>query len=368
MLFRSRKVVFAAVALLAIAGFVLAILQFNNKDVNRNLDRIVVQASWLPNGEFSFVCSAIVEGYYEEEGLDVELRAGGPAISFARSSTILAQEEDVFVSIESVLTEFVEGKARSEESDQLRVKAISAFWQDNPLGFLVREEGPADLEELFMGSKPDGSPWVIGATPDAILMEAIANHYGVSYDDLEIVTTSYDATAFLAGQVDALWGFWTTQAYEAEVADIPYRFLSLSKVPGLEQPSMIVLTREDILNNNPDILERWLRASIRGAEFTLNNPEAAAQNILDQRCGGADYDYDQELWLINRSLPLLEPNDSSGCIGYIDPETVISWTDTYLGITQNPHSPSDEELIDFSILERIYGPNIHAKCTNDTSD
>jgi ABC-type nitrate/sulfonate/bicarbonate transport system substrate-binding protein len=358
MLSKSRNIflafVFSVVALSA--------CQPQGGNQNEQIEKVVVQASWLPNAEFSFVCSAIVEGYYEEEGLDVELRAGGPAISFARSSTILAQEEEVYISIESVLTEFIEGRAKPNLDEQLRVKAIGAFWQDNPLGFLVREDGASSLEDLFTKTRPSGTPWTIGATPDAVLIEAITDYYGISYDDLDMVTTSYDATPFLLGEVDALWSFWTTQAYEAELAGIPYRFLSLSEIPGLAQPAMIVLTREDILQEKQDVLVRWFRASLQGATFTLNNPEAAARYILDERCGGPDFDYTQELWMIEKSLPLFEYNNSLDCMGYIDPATVMSWTETYLDIAGNPNIPSIETLIDFSILEEIYGPDLQSKC------
>ncbi len=354
-MFMCRSAILASALVVAAVG---SGCQTQSDTQGAKTDTLVVQASWLADGEVSSICSAIVEGFYREEGLDVELRPGGPAISFAYSSTILAQDEDVFVSIESALTEFVEGMARPGESGQLGVKAIGALWQDNPLGFLVHEDGPSSLAELFTGARPDGSPWVIGATPDAGLIEAIASHLGVSYDDLGIVTTGYDAAALLDGRVDALWAFWTTQAYEIEKAGIPYRFLSLSEIPGLSQPSMIVLTREDILRDKKDVLVRWFRATIRGAVFTVEDPERAAMSILDERCGGPDLDYDEELWLIRQSLPLYEYRNALDYVGYLDPEIVMSWTRTYLGIANNQNIPDAETLMDFSILEAIYGSDV----------
>lgn len=331
-------------------------------------EHVVVQASWIINGQFSFVCSAIVEGYYAAEELDVELRAGGPAISFLRSSTLLAQDEDIDISVESVLTEFVEGRAYADVEEQLRLKAIGAFWQDNPLGFLVRSDsGPKSLEDL-VSIRNDGSRYIIGATPDAILIEALADYYSVEYDDLEIVTTGFDATPFLAGQVDALWSFWTTQAYEAEVAGIPYEFLSLSEVPGLGQPSNIILTTEKNLRENPEMLERWFRASLRGADFTLTNPEQAARNLLDERCGGSALSEEQELWLIERSLPLFKlAGSSSGCVGYIDPNIVTSWVESYLEITGNPNVPNAETLLDMGTLEQIYDEDTLLDCADVSS-
>jgi hypothetical protein len=266
------------------------------------------------------------------------------------------------VSIESVLTEYVEGRAHAEESDQLRVKAIGALWQDNPLGFLVREDGPESLEDLFTGNRPDGSRWRIGATPDAILIEAIADYYDVSYDDLNLITTGYDAAAFLADQVDALWGFWTTQAYQAYVAGIPYRFLTLSTIPGLAQPSNIILTEETTLNDEPELLVSFFEASLRGARFTLENPETAAEYVLDPRCGGSDLDRGQELWLIQQSLPLYSHAEAGSCIGVINPADVSAWAETYLSITENPNVPTADSLVDMRVLEAIYDADELAAC------
>lgn len=325
-------------------------------------DHVVVQLSWLANGQFSFICSALVEGYYEKEGLDVEIREGGPAISFLRSSTILAQNEEVDIAVESVLTELVEGRALPLEVDQLRVKIIAAFWQDNPLGFLVRADSGIDSLSELVRPKEDGTKYVIGATPDAVLIKAIAKSQGVSYEDLEIITTSYDTTPFLIGEVDALWSFWTTQAYAAEAANIPYKFLSLSEIPGLTQPSNIIITKETILDNRPDMLKKWLRASIKGAEFTVKHSQQAAKNILDPRCGGKNLSFDQELWLIEKSKELYYPSSNTDCIGFINPETIITWANTYLSITGNPNAPTEAQLVDLTILNDIYLPSAIEKC------
>jgi len=329
---------------------------------NEGLRIVTVQASWIPNGQFAFVCSAIVEGYYEDVGLDVRLRAGGPAISFARSSTILAQNNDIDISVESVLTEYLEGRARAGLTNQLRVKAIGAFWQDNPLGFLIREDGPSNLEDLFTGTKADGSNWVIGASPDAVMIEALAEHFGVSYSDLQIVTTGFNATPFLVGQVDALWGFWTTQAYEAFQADVPYRFLSLNEVPGFGQPSNIILVRENTLEMDADMLATWFEATIYGAEFVVANPQMAAEHVLDERCGGPDFDYEQELWLIEQSLPLFDLDGTQPCLGIIEETLVSQYADTYLNIVGRDYIPNIEELVDPAILQRIYGEDFDETC------
>jgi NitT/TauT family transport system substrate-binding protein len=170
------------------------------------------------------------------------------------------------------------------------------------------------------------------------------------------VQIGFDATPFLAGQVDALLAFWTTQAYEVETAGIKYRFLSVSEIPGLSQPSQVALAREETLRDNPQMLEKWLRATIKGARYNINNPDESGKEITDARCGGSNFDAAQETWLVKKSLPLYNFNGSLDRLGYINKEQVMGYANTYHRLKQIQRVPTEDELMDFSVLEKIYGP------------
>lgn len=316
----------------------------------KNLEKVKVQAGWIINGEFANICSAIVNGYYAKEGLDVELIPGGPSgASFIVSTNTVAQDESVDIAIDNDLVPLLLGRGK-ENQEVLRAKAFGSFWNDNPLGFIVNENSGLDSINDFAKTKPNGEKYKIGITAGDVIQNAIAENIGVPVSELNLVTIGCDATPFLSKQVDASIAYWTTQAYQVEKAGIPYKFLSASEIPGFSQPSMIAIARETTIKNKPEMLEKWLKATVKGNQFVAANPETAAKQMRDPRCGGPSLDEEQELWLIKKSIALFDKEK----IGWIYEPQVSTFAQKYYHLGQISHLPETSELVDYSILEKIY--------------
>lgn len=349
---KSKNIVFfVAIAVICIGTVVSFIVVNNKKHDSKNLKKVKVQAGWLLNGEFSNVCSAIVNGYYQDQGLDVEMVPGGPAgASFTVATDAVAQNPDLTLGIDGDLVPLVRGVTKENEAERLKVKAFASFWNENPYGFIVRtDSGITSIKDLATKRKKDGSKYKIGLTADAVVQGAIAKYAEINEKDLDIVTVGFDATPFLTGQVDALAGYWTTQAYEVDKAGIDYKFLSASELPGFNQPSMIAVASEKTLKEQPELLVSWLRGTIKGMDFVKNNPDKAAEQILDNRCGGPKFDKDQEAWLIKKSIPLFDKDNP----GNLSEDQVMGFAEAYKNLGQIPRVPGKEELMDFSILNKI---------------
>lgn len=341
---------------LSIVYFLLSILilnsctNINNEKKTDNLEKVKVQAGWLLNGEFANVCSAITEGFYNNEGLDVELIPGGPSGAMnIIPSTIIAQDNSIIIGIENDLIPIVRGITKENESEKLKIKAFATFWKDNPYGFIVKKDSQIKSLKDFYQTKPDGNKIKIGVTAESVAPYAIAKMIGIPVEKLDISIVGYDATPFIAGQVDALAAYWTTQVYEVEKAGIKYNFLPASELEAFNQPSMVAIATHSTLKNNKPTLVKWLRATIKGSEFVINNPEKAAKNILDSRCGGKKFIYEQELWLIKKSIPLFDNVQ----IGNLDKKQISNFVNAYYQLEQIPYIPQYEEMVDTTILENI---------------
>lgn len=352
---KTRNIILA-VMIIAIAVVAILVWQgskgkINNEKPAQQLTKIKIQAGWLLNGEFANICSAIVNGYYKEEGLDAEMLPGGPSgASFIIATNMVAQSSDIQLGIDGDIVPLLRGVTKENENERIKVKAFAAFWNDNPYGFLVREDSGLNSLKDLTKTKPDGTKYKIGVTADSVSQNAIAKYTGVDIKDLDIVIVGFDATPLLAGQVDALAGFWTTQAYELEKAGIKYKFLSMSEIPGFKQPSMVAVASDLMIKNNPEILKKWLRATIKGSKFIIENPTAAAKQILDPRCGGEKFDAVQEEWLIKKSIPLFDKDR----IGWIYEDEILNYAKAYYDLGQIPRVPEKNELLDYSILNSIY--------------
>lgn len=327
------------------------IIILNQKDKEPiQKDKLNVQASWILNGEFANVCSAIVEGYYDQENLEVKLIPGGPSgASFIVATTTVAQDKNLDIGIEGDLVPLLKGVTKENENEKLKMKAFASFWNKNPFGFMVKNSSGISSIKDFSKRKSDGSKIKIGVTADFVLQSALAKYIGVAEKDLNFITVGFDAAPLILGQVDALAGYWTTQAYELEKANIDYRFLNIGELPGFEQPSMIAVASEETLKNKKNQLDRWLKATIKGSQFVRDNPELAAKNSLDTRCGGPSLSLEQETWLIKKSVPLFGLDD----VGSLNLEMIGNFAKAYHDLGQIPLVPDFNSYIDTSVLEAI---------------
>lgn len=356
----SNKKIYLVALTVIVLSTICSILYLKNSrssssNTNSNsLEKVKVQTGWIVNGEVANICSAIVNGYYKDEGLDVDLLPGGPTgASFIIATNAIAQDPTLTLGVDGDLVSLVRGRAKTIDEGQLRVKAFAAFWNENPYGFMVRSDSGLNSIKDFAKRKPDGSKYKIGVTSDSVIQFAIAKYLGISVNYLDIVIVGFDATPLLTRQVDALAGFWTTQAYELEKAGISYNFLNASELPGFNQPSMVAVATENVLAEKQDTLDKWLRATIKGTEFVENNPEKAAEQILDTRCGGPTLNKEQELWLIKKSIPLFDPKKP----GWIYESQVTDFAQAYNLLGQIPIVLKAEDMIDYSILKSIYSSN-----------
>lgn len=350
----NKKKSFTLLVLLIIFLFAVVLLISRDKTSpisKNNLEKVRVQTGWIINGEFANICSALVNGYYADNGLDVEIVPGGPTgASFILATNAIAQDPSLTIGIEGDTVPLIRGKSKEIAGEKLHVKAFAAFWNTNPYGFIVRKDSGLNNIKDFAKRKPDGKKYKIGVTSDSIIQNALANDLGISVSDMDIVIVGFDSTPFLTGQVDAQAGFWTSLSYEADKAGIPNNFISASEISGFNQPAMVVEATEKTLTEKPELLSRWLQATIKGSDFIIKSPEIASQQILDKRCGGPTLNQQQEEWLIKKSVPLFDTNK----IGWVYESQITDFAKTFYKLGQIPFVPSSEDLIDYSILKTIY--------------
>jgi NitT/TauT family transport system substrate-binding protein len=347
-----KKLIIIFVAISISLGVIVFIrgVDFSKNETKIKKDKLRVQAGWLLNGEFANVCSAIVNGFYDEENLEVELIPGGPSgASFIVATTAVAQDSSIDIGIDGDLVPLLKGVTKQKETEKYKVRAFASFWTDNPYGFMVRKSSGITSLKDFSKRKPNGEKIKIGVTADAVIQEPLSKYAGVEVKELDFITVGFDATPLLVNQVDALAGYWTTQAYELEKAKVEYRFLPISELPGFEQPSMIAVASEKTLNEKKDRLVRWLRATIKGSEFVIKNPEKAARDILDARCGGPSFKEEQELWLIRKSIPLFDQDN----IGGLNFNQIEKFVKSFYELGQISSVPERSRYLDTSILDLV---------------
>lgn len=242
---------FAALATLA----VLTGCQANRAPAPSNgLTPLRLQADWYPQPEQGGFFSAVAKGGYHAEGLDVSILP-------------LGQYSSALKVVSSGGAEF--GMASSDQileavSNGLPVVAIGASMQHDPQAIMVHQRSPvkdfADLEGRSVAAQP-GSTWfkyIVGKYRLKTVRETPATH---------------SIANFLADPNYIQQIFVTSEPYFVKNAGVEYRTMLISDA-GYD-PYRVFFVHRDYLEKHPDVVAKFVRATIQGWQEYLREPGPA---------------------------------------------------------------------------------------------
>lgn len=235
----------------------------------QDLEKVTVILDWVPNTNHTGLYTAIERGYYQEEGLEVEIiqpTSGGSA------DLIAAKQGEFGISYQEEVA-----YARTAENP-LPVKAIAAIIQHNTSGFASPANKGILSPKDFEGKSYGG--W--GSPMEEAILKAMMEKDGGDFDKLEVVVTGdLDFFTSVENHVDFQWIYYGWDGVAAELRDYDLNFILLQDVhEALDFYTPVIIAHEELLENNPQLAERFLRATTKGYEFAIENPEEAAKDLL----------------------------------------------------------------------------------------
>jgi NitT/TauT family transport system substrate-binding protein len=225
-----------------------------------SLTIVKLQADWYPQPEQGGFYDAIVKGFYKDEGLEVQILPGGPYIS---SEPLVASGAVQFGMTTS--DHILESIANSNEP----LVALGATMQHDPQGLLLRADSPVhtwtDLNGRTVAVKP-GSTW----------WEFLVKKFHL--DRVHEIPATYSVANFLQDPNYIQQGFVTSEPYFAQKAGVPTRMLM--NIDAGFDPYRVFYTSTDFLREHPDVVAKFVRASVRGWRDYMNDSSAANAMIL----------------------------------------------------------------------------------------
>lgn len=232
-----------------------------------DLTKVTVVLDWFPNTNHTGLYVAQNLGYYEEEGLDVEIiqpSEGGA------SQLIAAGQGDFGISNQEEVT-----VARSQN---IPVVAIAAVIQHNTSGFASpvskNIKSPRDFEGKTYGG------W--GSPAEEAMIKAIMEQEGADFSKVNILNIgSSDFFTSIERDVDFTWIYWGWTGIEAELRNVDLNFIKLrDKHPALDFYTPVIIASEAKIKENPQLIEKFMRATSRGYQYAIENPQEAAEILL----------------------------------------------------------------------------------------
>jgi NitT/TauT family transport system substrate-binding protein len=213
------------------------------------------------------VIVADAEGYFDEVCLDVEIQPG-----FAPGNGGLVAEGRAQISSAGSFGELVNTNVQGETD----LVAIAQYGKTAIETLVVPADGPVetldDLAGTTVGIKGD-LPYSLQA------MLGVAGVERSSFD--ELLLDGFDPVAHLDLGIDALPVYKSNEPAQLDAAGVAYRqFDPLDfDVPA---SFAVFFTSASFLEEHPTAVEDFLRASFRGFEFAVDNPDAAVGHAFDR--------------------------------------------------------------------------------------
>lgn len=242
--------------------------QKKETSTSSDLEKVSFVLDWTPNTNHTGIYVAQEKGFFEEEGLDVEIMLPGEVGS---TQLIATGNADFGVSYQEGMM-----MARSEG---MPIVSIAAIIQHNTAGYASPVEKGITEPKDFEGKTFGG----VGSDLERAMMETIMRENDADIDTVEFKNIG-DADYFVAVERDVdfslVYQGWT--GIEADIRDKPQNMVYLKDfAEALDFYTPILATNETHIKDNPELVEKFVRAARKGYVFAIENPGEAANILID---------------------------------------------------------------------------------------
>lgn len=230
---------------------------------NQPLETVTLQLKWFHQFQFAGYYAAIEQGYYTEEGLQVELRERNPEQDYIEQ--VASGQAEYGIGDSGIIAQYANGKP---------IAALAAIFQHDAL-VLFSKHASGIVSPYEMAGKRIMYD-VVGennAQVRALLAEANLNE-----SHFQKIAETFNDADFIANKVDVMSGYITDRPFSFRAAGIKVNIINPQSY-GIDFYGDLLFTSRKELQQHPGRAERFLRASLKGWKYALANPELIIQLI-----------------------------------------------------------------------------------------
>ena len=229
------------------------------------LEKVTLQLRWRHQFQFAGYYAAVAKGFYQQAGLNVQIKEGGPNIDTV--SEVTCDNAQYGVSGSEILLKRLYNQP---------VVVLAVIFQHSPLVLISRAETGIHTPQGLIGKKVMMIP-----TRDVELL-AMFQSEGISMDRITIINGSAATHEdYLSPDIDALSAYITNQTYYLQKNAVPYMIIRPTRY-GIDFYGDSIFTSEAELSSHPDRVRRFRAASLEGWHYAMEHPEEIIDLIINK--------------------------------------------------------------------------------------
>ena len=233
-----------------LVGFMLSLVSC----VTYAQQKVIFYTNWYAEAEHGGFYQAVAEGIYKANGLDVEVKMGGPQINVMQ--LLLAGQADLVMGYDLQTIKAVE--------QHLPVITVAATFQKDP-AVLIAHPGVKDLPEL------KSKTLLIGQASETTFWPWLKAKYG--FTDAQKRPYAFSVQQFLVDKNTAQQGYLTSEPFTIEKAGVkPVVFLLADS--GYPPYAETIVVTENTLKGKSEMIRKFIAATAQGWKSYLQNPAA----------------------------------------------------------------------------------------------
>jgi len=228
------------------------------------LDKVSFGTNWVAEAEHGGFFQAVADGTYAKYGLDVTIVPGGPNDN--NRMLLIAGKLDFFMAANTLMS-------FDAVANNVPVVTVAAIFQKDPQVLLTHPESKiTKLEDL--------KPLTLFVSKEGIssYFQWLKSEYGFSEEKVRPYT--FNPQPFLANKQSAMQGYVTSEPYAIEKSAGFKPGVILLADYGFNSYSTLIETRRDLIDKKPDLVQRFVDASMIGWYHYLYGDNTAANAMI----------------------------------------------------------------------------------------
>ena len=227
------------------------------------LEKVTLQLKWFHQFQFAGFYAAKEQGYYAEEGLDVDILERSPDKDIVKQ--VVSGEVDFAIGDSGILSYYARGEP---------IVALAAIFQHNPLVFIAKQSSGIISPYEMPGKRIMFDSMGV----DDSVLQAVLEEAHLTEKNYTTVKQSFRNDDLIENKIDVMSGYLSDAIFYFQQKKIKINVINPQSY-GIDFYGDLLFTSQHEVTQHQGRAEKFRRASLKGWQYALDHPEELIQLI-----------------------------------------------------------------------------------------